>query len=185
MGIELIIERKKHFFIDLHLNEVNDLFEPKMVPLSKTPVYESGIKQIFDELRTRHFTEPAEVRIYLPKEKMPSDSKKVLDSIKKYSEHKTHLNELELINNKWEGKKAAVSGITFLAICVTLSVTIGYLDFLPEILSSFLTEGFLVVGWVGMWRPAEIFLYGWWPFWKNKRIYEKISNSKIGFIQEK
>jgi hypothetical protein len=185
MGIELIIERKKHFFIDLHLNDVGDIFEPKMAPLSKTPVYESGIKQIFDELRTRHFTEPAEVKIYLPKEKMPSDSKKVLESIKNYCEHKMHINDLELINNKWEGKKAAVSGITFLAICVILSVIIGYFDFVPELFSSVLTEGLLVVGWVGMWKPAQTFLYGWWPFWKNKKIYEKISRSKIVFVEEK
>jgi hypothetical protein len=185
MGIELIVERKKCFYIDLHLNEINDLFEPKLLPLSENPVYESGIRQIFEELRTRHFTEPAEIKIYLPKSKMPTDQKKLLQSIKKYCEHKIHLSDLELINNKWEGKKAAISGITFLAICVTLSVTAGYIEFLPELLSTFISEGFLVVGWVGMWRPAEIFLYGWWPFWKNKKIYEKIASTKVVFIEEK
>ena len=24
-------------------------------------------------------------------------------------------------------------------------------------------EGLLIVGWVAMWRPLEVFLYDWWP----------------------
>jgi hypothetical protein len=24
-------------------------------------------------------------------------------------------------------------------------------------------EGFLIGGWVAMWRPLEVFLYDWWP----------------------
>ena len=26
-----------------------------------------------------------------------------------------------------------------------------------------LREGLLIVGWVAMWRPGEVFLYDWWP----------------------
>ncbi len=26
-----------------------------------------------------------------------------------------------------------------------------------------ISEGFLILGWVAMWRPVEVLLYDWWP----------------------
>jgi hypothetical protein len=34
-------------------------------------------------------------------------------------------------------------------------------------------EGLLIVGWVAMWRPLEIFLYDWRPIWRRCRLYAK------------
>ena len=30
-------------------------------------------------------------------------------------------------------------------------------------LRSFIKEGLILVGWVSMWKPINIFLYEWWP----------------------
>jgi hypothetical protein len=30
-----------------------------------------------------------------------------------------------------------------------------------------------------MWEPVNIFLYGWWPIRRKRRIYEKISRMKV------
>jgi hypothetical protein len=42
-------------------------------------------------------------------------------------------------------------------------------------LAPLLSQGLLIVGWVAMWRPLEIFLYDWWPILGRRRLYERLS----------
>ena len=43
-------------------------------------------------------------------------------------------------------------------------------------------EGLIIVGWVAMWRPLEIFLYDWWPILGDKRIRERLSRIAVRVI---
>jgi hypothetical protein len=42
-----------------------------------------------------------------------------------------------------------------------------------------LREGLLIVGWVAMWRPLEIFLYDWWPIVGERRLYDRLSRIDV------
>ena len=35
-------------------------------------------------------------------------------------------------------------------------------------------EGLLIVGWVAMWRPLEVFLYDWWPVRAEARLFDRL-----------
>ena len=37
----------------------------------------------------------------------------------------------------------------------------------------------LSAGWVALWEPSEIFLYDWWPFRQDMRIYNKIADADL------
>ena len=37
----------------------------------------------------------------------------------------------------------------------------------------------MICGWVGMWRPLEIFLYGWWPIRAEIQLYERLGAMPI------
>ena len=43
-------------------------------------------------------------------------------------------------------------------------------------------EGLIIVGWVAMWRPLEIFLYDWWPILAEKRIRERLSRIEVRVV---
>jgi hypothetical protein len=43
-----------------------------------------------------------------------------------------------------------------------------------------LDEGLLIIGWVAMWRPLEIFLYEWVPL--NRRCHTFTKLSKIPVV---
>lgn len=43
-------------------------------------------------------------------------------------------------------------------------------------------EGFLIIGWVALWRPVEILLYDWWPIYDRRR---KITRILAGTITTK
>jgi len=40
-------------------------------------------------------------------------------------------------------------------------------------------EGLIILGWVAMWRPLDIYLYRWWPIYRLGKIYEKLSTMPV------
>jgi hypothetical protein len=42
-----------------------------------------------------------------------------------------------------------------------------------------LAESFVILGWVANWRPLEIFLYGWWPIARKRRLFLRLSIASI------
>lgn len=69
-------------------------------------------------------------------------------------------------------------GYVSLAIAVTFLFTCLLLRRLFEQETSagaeIVSEGLLIVGWVAMWRPLELFLYDWWPLWRERKLYERL-----------
>ncbi len=79
------------------------------------------------------------------------------------------------------GRQTLLIGLLFMGACVTAS------QFLPPALSpwggetvtSILREGLIIVGWVAMWRPMQIFLYDWWPIAHQKKLYLKLASMEV------
>jgi hypothetical protein len=40
-------------------------------------------------------------------------------------------------------------------------------------------EGLLIVGWVAMWGPLDIFLYGWWPIYSRCRLFDRLARLEV------
>jgi hypothetical protein len=72
-------------------------------------------------------------------------------------------------------------GIAFLAAIFGLVQLVGQI--LGEGAVALLSrEGLIIVGWVAMWRPLEIFLYDWWPILGDKRIRERLSRMEVRVV---
>jgi len=76
-------------------------------------------------------------------------------------------------------------------IVLLIALTVLFLSLLArQILLGFpgtyithmLGEALLIVGWVAMWEPVSIFLYGWWPIYHRRRMYKKIAAMEV-FVQ--
>jgi hypothetical protein len=77
-----------------------------------------------------------------------------------------------------QGRLSLAVGLCFLLTCVGGPRLLE--TFLPNhIFGSFLSEGLMVIGWVAMWRPVQIFLYDWWPIRKNMEVYRRLSRVKV------
>ena len=44
-----------------------------------------------------------------------------------------------------------------------------------DTLGRIMQEGLLILGWVAMWRPLQIFLYEWWPIRTEARICDRLT----------
>jgi hypothetical protein len=64
-------------------------------------------------------------------------------------------------------------GMLFLGLCLTLRqlVAADGGDGSVEILR----EGLLIVGWIALWRPVEIFLFDWWPIRRDQQLFAWIA----------
>lgn len=76
-------------------------------------------------------------------------------------------------------------GFGILAVAVALIVLIERSGGVPELLSSYLTEGLFVIGWVAAWFPIDMALYARWPMYRDKRIYRKLMDATVEICAEK
>ena len=78
------------------------------------------------------------------------------------------------------GHSVLAIGLLFLAFCLVLSGMAAKLS--PPALAKVLAEGLIIVGWVAMWKPLELFLYDWWPLRKEWRDLQRLSQMRVRLI---
>ncbi len=74
------------------------------------------------------------------------------------------------------GRRSLLIGLVFLVICLVAREILPLAD---EGAGRILREGLLIVGWVAMWGPLDVFLYGWWPIAAHRRMYDRLSKIEI------
>jgi hypothetical protein len=76
------------------------------------------------------------------------------------------------------GRVSLAIALTFLAASIAVGDAIAtYLE--GSGLADFVREGFLIGGWVAMWRPLEVFLYDWWPIRAEARLLQRLSKIPV------
>ncbi len=73
-----------------------------------------------------------------------------------------------------------IGQISLLAGLAFLTVALGLGDVLSRIMQGqrmgeLLRQGVVIIGWVAMWRPLEIFLYDWWPIRSEAKLFDALS----------
>jgi len=76
-----------------------------------------------------------------------------------------------------DGRIALSIGVAFLLVCILIRQVAN--SFGPGATPEIVAEGMLIVGWVAMWRPLEIFLYDWWPLRRRARVLAKLSSMPV------
>jgi hypothetical protein len=76
-----------------------------------------------------------------------------------------------------DGRIALAIGLGFLFCCVALRELIFSLE--HSAATDILGEGLLIIGWVAMWRPLEIFLYEWVPIRRRCQILKMLSTIPV------
>ena len=72
------------------------------------------------------------------------------------------------------GRISLAVGLAFVA--VTIATTTLTEAWWPSTgLGRIFHESLLIIGWVAMWRPLEIFLYDWWPIRADARLFDRLA----------
>lgn len=74
------------------------------------------------------------------------------------------------------GRLSLLIGVGFLAACLFAR---SLLISMPSTAAHIVAEGLLIVGWVAMWGPLDIFLYGWWPIYSRYKLFERLTHLEV------
>lgn len=172
--------------ITLRLKESKHLFVSTETPpfgVDGLPI--SGMEYLVNQLSHQKSGSISKLMIQLPSHLLTSiqlsDIRRQINQLCRY---KIDQIECERQDAAKEGLHALQSGGLFLAVSLILATLIQQLELLPELIQEFAVEGLLIVGWVGLWHPIELLIYGLWPYRKEKRIYETIANLEVNIIPE-
>lgn len=76
-----------------------------------------------------------------------------------------------------DGRIAFLIGIGILSLCLLLSWFLS--QRLEGPFARVLSESFLIIGWVVIWRPAEMFLYDWLPLVRRRKLYRRLARAPV------
>lgn len=124
------------------------------------------------------------LKIYVKNSAETHNPRLIQKSIHKYFSYRLELNRRKIKKTLSTGYKSLAIGIVFLSFSVFLSRFIGDFDE-KTLVNSFLKEGFLLLGWVSMWKPVNIFLYDWWPIMESQKVLSALSEVAIEFDFQK
>ena len=72
------------------------------------------------------------------------------------------------------GRKALLIGFVTLSVCLFLAWYVSY-NLPTRPVTRLMQESFVILGWVSMWRPIEIFLYDWLPLARRRKLFQRLS----------
>jgi hypothetical protein len=116
---------------------------------------------------------PLKLVFHLPaREIEAAETLHLTDTIHKYFEYRLAAERRDMMFQMRLGRIALFVGLAFLFACVGLRQIVT--AFAPGVLSEIVKESLLILGWVAMWRPIQVFLYDWWPLRRACAIYAKL-----------
>ncbi|WP_218776765.1 hypothetical protein [Nostoc sp. T09] len=166
------------YLIEIRLTNVSQIFnsfDPS--PFLEKDLDEDAESYIVQSVSEFTLKTPLKLVFYLPKQGRDRETQILPEAIHNYFDYRKHNAARELRQTLRRGRISLIIGLLFLGLCTSISKLITL--FSDGTFANILTEGLLIVGWVAMWRPLEIFLYDWWPVHRTQQVFDKLSSIKI------
>ncbi len=169
----------KHYLVELNLRDARQLFNSlDPAPFREKdldPAAEEYIVGAVRELGLRH---ASRIVVHLPPDGFNEESgHSIASAIQHYFDYRARHATEELKQLLVRGAVSLIIALAFLFLCLWAGQYVIHLN-LPAA-QSIMGEGLLILGWVAMWRPIEIFLYDWWPLRRRIRVFRHIEAMPI------
>lgn len=166
--------------LELHLAELRQLFNAMdPAPFRERDLDPDAVSYIVDWARETPANQPLALVVRLEREAPTMDSRQMLtDAAHEYFRRRAAVTRRQLKRLFRVGRISLVIGIAF----ATAAASLG------EVLSSMvsqqsyvrvLAESVVIFGWVALWRPAEIFLYDWWPIRAEAKMFDRLGAMQV------
>lgn len=175
-------EREGKLLIELELHNMMQIFNSfDPAPFHEKELDENADEYIYNTVGEFPLKQPLEIVIYVPPPEFNTKTERSLkEAIRNHFLYKKVLTEIDLRRLLQRGRRNMTIAIIFLFLCL---LTIRLLSTLEGgLLKTMLSEGLTIIGWVAMWEPIYVFLYGWWPIVQKRNIYRKILNMDVSVL---
>jgi hypothetical protein len=99
-------------------------------------------------------------------------------AIKDYFGLRSHETTREMKELFRTGRFSLLVGLIVLSVCMMLSLFLSQ-KFQKGPIPDIFREGFLILGWVAIWRPSEIFLYDWPPLLRRRTLFQRLMQARV------
>lgn len=105
--------------------------------------------------------------------------KEIRDSLANHLERRERCLKEDLSNTLREGWSNLLVGLFVVVILLGAAEAISHLGHLRTV--SAISESFVIMAWVVLWRPAELLLYSHFPIRRDLRLVKKLQSAPVTF----
>lgn len=169
------------WLIEIRLREPRQLFHHlDPAPFREKDLDSAAEAYIEEAVREIGLVQPCKLVVHLPASvRDTKDARTLPVAVAHYFEYRAHQARVELRRLLARGVASLLIGLVFLFACLSLRRWLGSFGGYEM-----LGEGLLIIGWVALWRPVEIFLYDWWPISRQQRRFESIARMPVEILGE-
>lgn len=127
---------------------------------------------------TKRRDEEARIVVYLPMEQIqPGFEQKLNNVLNIYGSVRFAKLKREEKRAMGASLSALAWGFAFMLVCQIIGVLADF----PEhpTLTNTISEGFLVLGWVALWKPFETLLFDWRPSVERRKLHERLATLPV------
>lgn len=167
--------------ISVKLRELNQLFnsmDPS--PFLDRDLDDDAEEFIVSSARELHGSHAFELAVHLGSHPDPGRAAVAEHAVQHYFSARAELKKREFRLLLRRGHSVLAVGLLFLTTCLVLSGLVTKL--FPNQIGEILHEGLMIVGWVAMWRPLEIYLYDWWPLRQEWISLQRLAKMRVRLV---
>jgi hypothetical protein len=175
-------DRDGYRLIEIMLREPRQLFNN----LDPAPFHEKDLEAAAEDyivtaVREIGHQHAIKLAIYLPVAALDTeDARTVPAAIHNYFSYREQQTQRERRNLLRTGTISLIIGLAFLFACLSVR---GVVATSSAPWAEILAEGLLIMGWVAMWRPIDVFLYEWWPIWQRQKTMRRVAAIPVELYQ--
>ena len=167
--------------------ELHDLDQLLLVPDSlfygKRMLNPDAEEVIIEEVTKAALGDHIRLKIHLLEDKITRKDE-ILAAIHKHFNYRREKSETKLKKVLHLGWQSLLISIVFLGILISLTLLI--IKLLPEGgLSITFREILIILGWVALWRPADLLLYEWRPFKREINLFRRLERCDLEIVTRK
>jgi len=162
--------------IEIRLRELRQLFHHlDPAPFREKDLDPAAEAYIEDAMREIGPRQTVKLLVYLPEAARSTEEARTLpDAVAHYFGYRAAQTRVELRRLLRRALANLAVGLAFLGLCLWLRKALA-----AGSGAEVLGEGLLIIGWVALWRPVEMFLYDWWPVLRRAWRFEAIARMPI------
>lgn len=166
--------------IRLRLSSLAEAFERlDPAPLDQRRLSADVVSYILDRAEEAPPDSPISIVVHLPDDEFgPRRAQLLTDAIRRGFHRQSDWERAERGEVFRTGRQFLVIG---LVVYVLIWLGLGLLQrtTVNPGVYSFAHESSIVLAWVIIWRPAEIFLYDWLPIHKRRKLFDRIAAAQV------
>jgi hypothetical protein len=165
--------------IDINVKQSRQLFDGRdPAPFRERDLDEDAVAYLLGATQEISRKKPLKIVVTISEETDPSVGPDVLEEgVRRHFLYEREQVERRLHEHVRRGRTILAVGFTVLFVFLTLAELVASLPDWPTL--GILREGFVIIGWVAMWRPVEVLLYDWWPLIDERRQIDRILEASI------